>query len=289
LASVLDPTTALTSFKAGEGDILVSSTSGIAKYADDLLSQGFIVQSLASPVFSLFPDSENADSPLSKKIVREAIDYGIDKVAISKALGFGYWEPLSQVTGPTNYAYVPELKARAYNPDQAKKLLADAGYSSGFTISTYSTAAYKDPMTVIQSQLGKIGINVKVEIVDGAKISELGLKGWNNGFYTGGLTMLTSHVAVSLATMLDPEHVSNHSTKRPESLDNQISKALASKDFSSLKLNTQELVKILYDDVTVTPMWASGYINAKYKYVNDDNFLMTGWSNWTPEKVWLNK
>ena len=38
---------------------------------------------------NLIPDSVNPDSPFSKKGVREAIEYAIDKVAMAKTMGYG--------------------------------------------------------------------------------------------------------------------------------------------------------------------------------------------------------
>jgi ABC-type transport system substrate-binding protein len=53
-------------------------------------------------------DSANADSPFSNKKVRQAVDYAIDKEALVKAKGYGYWQAAYQL---------PPVGTMAFNPD----------------------------------------------------------------------------------------------------------------------------------------------------------------------------
>ncbi len=58
-----------------------------------------------------------------------------------------------------------------YNPDKAKKLLAEAGHPHGFTIKDYfiSTSFFCPKMlTLVQGQLKKVGINVEVQLIETA-------------------------------------------------------------------------------------------------------------------------
>ena len=73
-------------------------TSG--EQAAMMKAQGFEVLTMPIGPISLMPDSNNADSPLSKKKVREAISYAINRDAIVKARGFGFWSPANQIPSP---------------------------------------------------------------------------------------------------------------------------------------------------------------------------------------------
>ena len=55
-----------------------------------LKGMGFKMLNMYTGTVSLVPDSLNPDSPLSKKMVREALSYAINREAIAKARGFGY-------------------------------------------------------------------------------------------------------------------------------------------------------------------------------------------------------
>jgi peptide/nickel transport system substrate-binding protein len=96
--------------------------------------QGFKIISGFVGATSLIPDSMNADSPLSNRKVREAISLAIDREAIVKARGFGFWSPTMQIPSPQNPGYIASLGSGQYDPKKAKQLLAEAGYPSGFKI-----------------------------------------------------------------------------------------------------------------------------------------------------------
>jgi ABC-type transport system substrate-binding protein len=64
--------------------------------------------------------------------VREAVGYAIDRPTVAKAVGYGYWEPLNQVSPSRYFGYNPDYTRRPYNPAKAKQLLAEASYPNGF-------------------------------------------------------------------------------------------------------------------------------------------------------------
>jgi len=78
--------------------------------------EGFVIQALPWTMEELLPDSLNADSVLADKRVRQAVEYAIDRPAIVKALGHGYWQALTQMANESVYGYDPGIEGRPYNP-----------------------------------------------------------------------------------------------------------------------------------------------------------------------------
>jgi peptide/nickel transport system substrate-binding protein len=110
--------------------------------------------------------------PLDNLQVRQAIARGIDRDQIVQALA-----PMAKITytlNPPNYPTgfthddLPEDLRYDYNPDEAKKLLADAGFPNGFTIpvNTSQREDYSSYALIMQEQLRAIGVNVDLNIMD---------------------------------------------------------------------------------------------------------------------------
>ena len=133
---------------------------------------------------AMIPDGANADSPFAKKEVRQAVEYALDRPAIAKALGSGYWIPLDQYAAPgQSGVYTPGI-GRAYNVAKAKELLTAAGYADGFDTNIYCLASQqyvRDTAAAIQGYLKEVNIRAKVNLVDVPTIISLFQKGWKNG------------------------------------------------------------------------------------------------------------
>lgn len=96
-----------------------------------------------------------------------ALNLGIDR----KAINDGLLDGLAQISAcqplsPVYFGFNPDLKPVPYDPAQAKKLLAEAGFSNGLTMELeVPTGRYiqaSDITQVVASQLGEIGVTVKL-------------------------------------------------------------------------------------------------------------------------------
>lgn len=164
-----DPMTAAAKIEAKEADMwfAVSSVQNIV----DLRDKGFQIVWGPGMFTMLLPASNDPDSPLHIKEVREAIEYAIDRPAIAEMLGQGLFEPLTQMASSTWPGYVQGYNARPFNPVKAKQLLNDAGYQAGFSIKIMATSAGTDAVAALQSYLGDVGITVVPDIADLADTS----------------------------------------------------------------------------------------------------------------------
>jgi peptide/nickel transport system substrate-binding protein len=109
------------------------------------------------------PDEPN---PLLDIRVRKAIAYAIDTKTISEKLFLGMCEPYGNVVAPYHVGYDPNLKPHPYDPEKAKKLLAEAGYPNGLDTIINNSSVYKLDSQAVQSSLAKVGIRAKLEMVE---------------------------------------------------------------------------------------------------------------------------
>lgn len=110
------------------------------------------------------------DALVGKQKVRRAIAMAIDREAIIKYVMAGAARPASALLLPDHWAGNPNLKDIAYSPDQARALLAEAGFTKRNPLRlTYktSTNAFRVRLaTVLQSQLKEVGIEVDLRSYD---------------------------------------------------------------------------------------------------------------------------
>lgn len=97
--------------------------------------------------------------------VRKAINLALDRESIAKSLGAGALTPTNQVVDPRGDAYSEELlEETAFDLEEAKKLMADAGFADGFSVTMPSVAGLTTTYeSVLEQQLGEIGIKIKYE------------------------------------------------------------------------------------------------------------------------------
>ncbi len=115
------------------------------------------------------------EGPWQDLRVRKATALWIDKQESIDAVtgGYGYLGPLLNPANPfsspdflTFPGYNPDTKAQ--DREQAKKLLAEAGYSDGFTMSynCLTTGAWRDRCEFLNGQLAGLGIDLKLDLMD---------------------------------------------------------------------------------------------------------------------------
>lgn len=114
------------------------------------------------------PDVSGTDgkNPLLDKRVRQAISLSIDRNAIVARIMGGVAEAAGELMPPPMFG-TSGRKVDAYDPEMAKKLLAEAGYPGGFQIvlGTPNDRYINDAKVAqaIAQMLARIGIEVKVD------------------------------------------------------------------------------------------------------------------------------
>lgn len=133
LKVITNPDSALNAIRSGQADIAVGDPST----ADAAKSAGLRV--IAAPSYTvgvdLFDRAGVDAKPLSDVRVRQALNYAVDRTAITRALFGGYGSPTTQLVTPAYDGYSAALNGQyPYDPARARQLLAAAGYPNGFTL-----------------------------------------------------------------------------------------------------------------------------------------------------------
>ncbi len=107
-------------------------------------------------------------NPFKDKRVRQAFFQAIDEDAIVKNVMRGAAVPSAQMFPPQVKGHAPDLAKRLpYDPEGAKKLLAEAGYPSGFEVKmNCPNDRYVNDSDICQavaSQLARVGVKINLE------------------------------------------------------------------------------------------------------------------------------
>ena len=168
-----DYTTSVMAFKAGEVDMVESIDP--AQY-NELKTQGYTVDIPKGLAFVFSFRTANADpnSPFSKKEVREALWYAVDKESLVSGLGKGTYNVANQLAAPQQGWYIKDYPNRQYNADKAKQLLAQAGYPNGFkSVLHGDVRGRQDDLVALQNYFKAIGIDCTLDVADVARSSYL--------------------------------------------------------------------------------------------------------------------
>jgi peptide/nickel transport system substrate-binding protein len=109
--------------------------------------------------------------PLADPRVRQALNYAVDKKAIIDSVLYGLGIPADSPIPPHFFGYA-KMPYYEYDPEKAKRLLAEAGYPDGFKIvllHSVGGSGYvqdKQQAEALQAYLSKIGIQVELKTGD---------------------------------------------------------------------------------------------------------------------------
>lgn len=109
--------------------------------------------------------------PFTDPRVRAATGFAIRREEIVQSAFFGRGAPLQGMPLQPGTPFFDEKLSQhySYDPDRAKKLLADAGVPNGFSCTLLSTAQYgmyKSTAEVVQQHLAEIGIQATLSLPD---------------------------------------------------------------------------------------------------------------------------
>jgi peptide/nickel transport system substrate-binding protein len=102
------------------------------------------------------------ENPFYNAKVRKAVAHAIDRKSIATNLVGGASQVIHSACYPSQFGCTQDVPQYKYDPDMAKKLLAEAGYANGFTtdIFAYRQREYTE---AVMGYLAKVGIKSKLK------------------------------------------------------------------------------------------------------------------------------
>lgn len=126
-----------------------------------------------------------ANEALKDLNVRKAVALAINRDAFRQVSNQGYGDLVDTIYTPSTSVYT-HIEPEAQDLEQARQLLADAGYGSGLTLNCVCSPANATSAEVLQAQLAEIGIEVKVEQQEMATFL--------NSLFTGAFDIVVSSI-----------------------------------------------------------------------------------------------
>jgi peptide/nickel transport system substrate-binding protein len=227
-------------------------------------------------IFMLFPDYRD-DTPLVRAKdgspldanpfqdfkVRQAISLAINREAIASRVMEELATPASQIITEGFFGWSPELPELTYDLDQAKALLAEAGYADGFALDLHCTSDRLpmdgDICAALGPMLARIGIDATVNatpraVYFGAQAGgeySLMMNGW------GSLTGEASYILSSMVHTKEEDGsygVFNHFSYSNAAIDELIEEALGTVDADTRKGLLEAAMKLTMEDLMAFPI-----------------------------------
>ncbi|SDR15904.1 peptide/nickel transport system substrate-binding protein [Rhizobiales bacterium GAS113] len=161
--AVPDGPTRVADLRAGRADLVRNLTPDDAEALKS--ERGVAVLSVPTErVAYLFVNP--AAGPTKDERVRRAIAMAIDRDTLIGALQQGYARPVREVLTPANFGYTNDVPAWPFDPDAARKLIADAG-AKGATVQFLTSPVYDRRLNeAVQQMLADVGLNVQIVMLD---------------------------------------------------------------------------------------------------------------------------
>ncbi|WP_457298841.1 ABC transporter substrate-binding protein [Phyllobacterium sp. P5_D12] len=270
-----NPAAAIAALRAGEIQFTYVDSNDVSTFKGDeafkvIEGDSFVVNYLGF----------NHESPIWKDPrVRKAVMYAINRDAIIKSLYAG-------AAKPANCAYVADqlipqgVDPYAYDPEKAKQLLDEAGWSQingdkPITLLTYyTTPLATNVLAAVQAMLSQVGINVVPRAVDTPTYNSIVLNpkpdvaqfqlvyaGLQNGPDAGSIN-------VGLNEKQIPPAGPNVVRARMPELNKALDTALAETDVSKRDSRYQDVCKVMNTDLPWATLWVAnryGVVSSKVK------------------------
>jgi peptide/nickel transport system substrate-binding protein len=135
--------------------------------------------------------------PFDDKRVRQAVTLGVDRQEIADVVFYGTAEAATDFFPSYYWAHDHDFEM-PYDPDKAKALLEEAGYTADkpleFTLMVYNSSPYTDMGQLVQAQLAKIGVQVNVQPLDKTTVIQY-TRGQGGKSQTDCQAAITRHIA----------------------------------------------------------------------------------------------
>ncbi|HYM72656.1 MAG TPA: ABC transporter substrate-binding protein [Stellaceae bacterium] len=265
-----DETTRLAALKRGEVDIAYSIRGELAEELRN--TKGLTLKpAVVQGTFCLaFPDQWDEKSPWHDMRVRKAASLAIDCKGINQALTLGY----SLVSGnpfvPDSYEFFWQPPLPVYDPEAAKKLLAEAGFPNGFDAGDYyCDSSYANVGEAVLDNLLAVGIKLKLRPIERAAF----IKGYAEKKFKN-IIQAGPGAFGNAATRLEMQVVKGgvFSYGSYPDLDELYAQQAVELNRPKREALLHKMQQIVYERTIYAPIWQLAFINGAGPRVGESGF-----------------
>ncbi len=284
-----DPMTAQNIFLSGEAD---EWSGAPIKNQKELVERGYVrISNWAAMPVSIWPNTADSASVWNNLKLRQALEHALDKPALAKALGFGFWTPMTMLAAVGEWGYDPNYPARTYDPAKARILLDQAGYPNGLktNLLIMNDAASQDAGVAVKQYLDAVGIQTNLDVADPGRFYGTV---WGTKPNPGLSIMWSGKDVTNLVTYMrwfSTDPFTNLSylghTAEQQALDVQ---AQSAETAAEQKAITEKIIRYMTDNAFIIPLYDTPAAIMVQKYVRNDRFSQ-GFIRWQTENTWMDK
>jgi peptide/nickel transport system substrate-binding protein len=168
MRSVPEATTRALMVKTGEADMAYALDGVDAQGLQGIPGVQVVATKHASIMWIEFPDQWDPKSPWHDARLRLAVNYALDREGINKAACLGFCPPAGVIV-PRVMEYALQTAPIPYDPDEAKKLLAEAGYPNGIDAGDFpAIPGFPTAAEAVVNDLNAVGIRVRLKQMERA-------------------------------------------------------------------------------------------------------------------------
>jgi peptide/nickel transport system substrate-binding protein len=288
-----EPSTRVAALEAGEIHVASAVPSqDFARLSKDQRFQAIIGLSPGIPF--TFP-MNTTKPPTNELAVRRALEWGIDREIIAKASyqafqPFGAFRPAYTLLSHTTWGYDKSTEMYDYDPDRARALLEEAGWrvgadgirqKGGQRLEVVLNSWEHGPPEIMQSHLRRIGVSLKIGIMNALAVNEAQRKG-------------ESHMSPLPAARTDPDVLSaflhsrnvgvfNFSFVKDSELDQVFDQAATELDAVKRKQLYVKAIRIALERAYMLPVHNRDNVSLASVRVQGLRFDVTGFFPWVYE------
>lgn len=218
--------------------------------------------------------------PMTDIRVRQAINHAIDRKAIRDAFYTPESKIINSICNPLQFGCEQDVKSYGYDPELAKKLLAEAGYPHGFSTSLYAYRDREAAQAMVQ-MLADVGIKANLTFLQYAALAEKELHGQvPMGFVTWGSGSIPD-VSASTSKFFDGSAIDDANNPKLTAL---LKAGDTTTNVEARKENYSKALKLIADQAYWVPLWTytANYVMSPaldYKPTSDEivRFFDMGW------------
>ena len=279
-----DPVTASSIMETQQADMWMGPS---AQYQKKLVDLGLTRQTGDAGLSCwLMPNYKRADGKWNNKNLREALEYAIDREALTKAFGYGYNVPMPLVAFSSDWGYDQNLK-RGYDPEKSRQLIKEAGYTTPVKIKILTDANGQTTATGIKGFLDAAGFDCELDVADaGRYFGSVYSTGWEDLCFASSGT--DANFLVTTTRWFSPEATVLPNFVKPPALVKMWREAIMKVSIMEQEAATKEMVKYIHDEALIIPLYRLPSSGILQPWVHSE-YLKQGMSQWDMSTEWVER